>query len=79
MIGDSRRFLDPEYETEITVREVPYEREEGGVSRRAKAWVFENEDGAFLCRFLAHRTADLSEPTEQELEGIFLYALRNGE
>lgn len=70
-----RRFLDPEYETEITVREVPFERD-GETSRRLKGWSFEGPDGDSLGVLPVHRTDHLGEPTEAELEVLYLYVLR---
>lgn len=70
-----REFLDPKYETTITVREAPLELEGGGVSRRLKAWVFSNELGDTVCSLPVHRTWDLGAPSEPELELLYLTAL----
>lgn len=72
-----REFLDPETEADIVVREVPLEREDGSVSRRLKVWQFENRDGEVICAVEVHRTANLGQPTEIELEELYLQALHD--
>lgn len=73
-----REILDPTYETTIRVREAPLEREGGGVSRRLKAWVFENEAGEYIRHLEVHRTAHLGSLSEVELEELYLHALQPG-
>lgn len=71
-----REFLDPKYETTITVREAPLELEGGGVSRRLKAWVFENAGtGQHICSLPVHRTERLGRLSELQLEAVYLLAL----
>lgn len=72
-----RQILDPDTEVDITVYEAPYERPEGGVSRRLKAWVFENESGETICQAVVHRTADLGALSEIELEHVYCEAYRS--
>jgi hypothetical protein len=72
-----RRLLDPEFETEITCREVPVELEGGGISKRLKGWAFEGPEGDPLGTVVVHRTENLGTLTEPELELLYLYALEH--
>lgn len=72
----SRTFLDPEHETEITVREIPVELS-AGVSRRLKSWAFFGPRGDFIVSVPVHRTSDLDALSEVELEMLYLFALEN--